>query len=368
LPFFQTGIDPGTTGIKKVSSFVLPFFQYYKITGEKERGRLIFLVPSHKVLFKKLPKEVKDEKEAKRFLHEEILGYIKTKVFWKIWWEKEEGKVIIAEIDKELKKNAIWDVEPFALARILLAEGIETGDIVDLGNSKITWIKIKNRKIERFRVFMDYEEFFEEAKGISFEKKILLSGGKSRDRELVKKFEETLGKKVRITKLISPEKASAFGASLLGVLGKSLPVFSEETSYSPETYIKLSFVLGICLIFTGTAILTLDTFSSQVLKKIKLEEKKLFKSAFPGIRPVAPLKQLKVMLNTKKTGFYKIFADFLKQIPERVKIIEIDYEAGVLRAKLEVSQREKPEFPGKVISVKNLPGGTEIVEIEFKGS
>ncbi len=365
---FQTGIDPGTTGIKKVCSFVLPLFQYYKIFGEKEKGRSVFIIPSHKVLLKKLPENIKDEKEAKRFLREEILGYLKGKFLWKIWWEKGKGKVIIVETERELKKNEVWDAEPLALTRVLFAERIYTGDIFDLGKSKITWLKIKDKRIEKFRVFMDYEEFFEDVKSFSFEKEILLCGGKSRDKKIVEKLQEVVGKEAKIISVVSPEKASAFGGSVLEVLGKSLPVFSEKISTSPEMYIKLSFALGICVIFTGTALITLDVFSSGILKKLKLQEKKLFNSAFPGTRAVAPLKQLKVMMSNEENSFYKTFAEFLKQKPPETKIIELDYEAGILKVKLEVPGGKKSGFPGKVISIKNLPDGSEIVELEFKGN
>jgi hypothetical protein len=360
--FFQTGIDQAATGIKKVSILAFPFFSFYRIVKEKQRGRKIYLVPSHRVLIRNLPSEIKEEKEARKYLEEEILSFLKGRtILWKIWWEKEKGRVLLAEPEGELKKNTIWDAEPVALARAFLSLGFKEGEVWDFGKRKITQVKIEKGCILDFKAF--FEEIPSEA-SIPAGLPVLLSGGRSYSKEVLELFKEAEVKRIPF---ISAEKVSAFGAALWGVVGKELPSLSSTfAEYDPKTLTKFSIALSISLGFTLLAWGGIKLGTPLITKKLKLKQKEIFKQVYPNTPVVSPLTQIKIMIKEFETpGFYDFFAKILKSLPKEAKLLSIDYDGISFKVKVEAKEEVAKDLPGKISSVKKLPGGSEIIELEL---
>ncbi len=360
--FFQTGIDFGTSSTKKISVFTVPFTSFYYLTGETEKGRKIYLIPSHKVLLKRLPKDVKDGVSAKRYLDSEILPILKEKkVIWKLWNEEGMWRVIIAEQPRKLPKGAIWDAEPLALTRAFLSSGFESGEVWDFGKKKTTRVIIKNKKISWFQVFF---ETLPENVSIQKEVKVLLSGGLSLKKEITEYFRGM--NEIRL-KGISPEKTSAFGAALWGIVGKHLPAFhSTLWELDQEVLKKLSVLLLGSLSLATVSWIGIKLFTPYLEKKLQIKETEVFRKVYHEPPVVSPLLQVKSMIEErKKENFYKLFKRILLNIPDKAKLISINYDGNELNVKVEVPEEVSKELSGNVSSVKKLPDGTEIVEITF---
>ncbi len=360
--FFQTGIDSGTTGVKKVCVFASPILSFYRLAGEKERGKRIYVIPSHRVLLKKLPQEIKDTSLARKYVESEVLSLLKGRsIIWKLWCEEDGWRVLLAEPEGKLPRGALWDAEPVALTRAFLTTGLKEGEVWDFGEKKTTRVIIKKGRLSFFQVF--FETFPQDA---SPEKDswILLSGGKSKKKEVLEFFKNTSLKHIE---KVPPEKISAFGAALWGVVGRTLPAFhSSLWELSPETIKKLSIFLLTSLALTTLSWGSIKFLTPKIKKKLQIKEREIFKEVYHQTPVVSPLLQVKTMIEEeKKTNFYTLLKKALSSIPKQAKLFSINYDGINLSVKIEVSEELSKEISGNVSSVKKLPGGTEILELIF---
>ncbi len=360
--FFQTGIDRGSTGTKKICILAFPPFSYYRLVGESEKGKHIYVIPSHRVLLKSLPKDLKDTASARKYIEEEFLSLLKGReVLWKIWWNEGSFKALFAEPEGRLPKGAFWDAEPVALTRAFLSLGLKDGEVWDFGKKKITQVEIKKGRLHFFRVFWEIPKDV-----VSSEKKIpvLLCGGGSQTEEVIKLFKEI---KLYRIKNVSPEKVTAFGAALWGVLGRGLPVFHSSTwEIPPQTAKKLSTTLIFSIVLMCSVWSSFKFLTPKMIQKFQIKEKKIFKKFYPNTPVVSPLTQVEAMVETiEHLEFYKILKDLLSKLPKNVKIYSLNYDGVKIKIKIEVQENDLKSLPGQITSVKKLPGGTEIVEIVF---
>ena len=363
--FFQTGIDKGSSGIKKVTLFVLPFVSYYRIVSPFFSGKQIYVIPSHQVLLKTLPKEITNIEEAKKYVKEEILSFIKGReVLWKIWWEKDRAKVLLAEPEGKIKKGFFWDAEPIALARAFLTTGLENGTILDFGQTKTTLVSIKNRHIQSFRCFLNgLEEFDKKFDLETYQGPFVLSGGNSLSPKIREYFKE---KEVKRIKGVSPEKVSAFGAALWGVIGRHFPSFYSYFGIDSKKAIQIEKLLLGGIALCSVCWLGLKLGVPKLQQKIILQEKALFKQYYPEIPPVSPLKQVKIMIKEYSSPkFEHLLKNALENLPSQARILEIIFKDNVLKLKLELPEDKAKNLPGKLSEMKKLPGGSVIIVLEF---
>lgn len=362
---FQTGIDLGSSGTKRVTLLVFPLFSYYRLlSSSSSRGRKIYLIPSHRVLLRYLPKEITRPEEARSYLQEEILSLLKDReVLWKLWWEEGRARVLVAEPEGKLEKGAFWDAEPVALARAFLATGLKNGELVDFGRRKVTLVRIRKGRLAGFQCFLNghRELDFEDSSG-----PFVLSGGGSLSPEVEKFF---AGKEIKRVSAVSPEKVSAFGAALWGVFGRDLPAFhSYFLEVDPEKVRRLSVALLAGLAFSSLLWGGLKFWVPKMHRELKAGERALFSKYYPGTPVVAPLKQLKTMIEeARRPDFQTLLKEALEGLPKETKIIDLTFEEGVLKIKVEIPEDKAGELPGRLSAVKKIPGGTEIVTLEFDG-
>ncbi len=294
---FQTGIDQGASGTKRVTLLVFPLFSYYRlISFSSSRGRKIHLIPSHRVLLRNLPEEITRMEEAERYTKEEILSLLKGRdILWKLWWEGGKARVLVAEPEGKLKKGAFWDAEPVALARAFLTTGLKSGEIVDFGRRKVTLVRIRGGRLSGFRCLLNGHREFDLGDSSG---PVLVSGGGSLSPE-VEKF--LTGREIKRISAVSPEKVSAFGAALWGVLGRDLPAFhSYFLELDPEKVRRLSRAMLAGLVLSSLIWGGLKFWVPRMHRELKARERALFRKYYPGTPAVAPLKQLKAMIEEAK--------------------------------------------------------------------
>ncbi|OAQ19886.1 hypothetical protein [Thermosulfurimonas dismutans] len=362
---FQTGIDQGASGTKRVTLLVFPWLSYYRfVSSSSSRGRKIYLISSHRVLLRNLPEEITYPEEARSYLEEEILSLLKGReILWKLWWEKGRARVLVAEPEGKLEKGAFWDAEPVALARAFLATGLKNGEIVDFGRRKVTLVRVREGRLSGFRCFLNghLELDFEDSSG-----PFVLSGGGSLSPEVEKFF---AGRETKRVPAVSPEKVSAFGAALWGVLGCDLPAFhSYFLEVDPEKVRRISRAMLAGLVLSFLLWGGLRLWVPRMHRELKAQERVLFRKYYPGTPVVAPLKQLRAMIEeAKRPDFQSLLKEALEGLPKESKIMALTFEEGKLKIKTEIPEEKAGELPGRLTEVKKIPGGTEIVTLEFDG-
>ena len=361
---FQTGIDQGASGIKRVTLLVFPLLSYYRLLSSSPRGRKIYLIPSHRVLLKNLPPEITRQEEAESYLREEILSLLKDRnILWKLWWEEGRARVLVAEPEGELEKGAFWEAEPVALTRAFLSTGLTDGAIVDFGLRKVTLVRVRGGRLASCRCFLNGQREFDFGEVPS---PLVLSGGGSLSPEVEKLF---AGKEIKRIPEVSPEKVSAFGAALFGILGRDLPAFqSYFLEIDPEKARKITGLLLAGLVFSSLIWGSLKFWVPVLHRELKARERALFHRYYPGTPVVAPLKQLKALIEeARKPQFQHLFKEALEGLPQGTKILSLTFEEGKLKIKVEIPEEKTRELPGKLAAIKKIPGGTEIATLEFGG-
>ncbi len=361
---FQTGIDQGASGTKRVTLLVFPFLSYYRVLSSSPRGRRIYLIPSHRVLLRNLPPEITRPEEAERYLQEEILSFLKDRhILWKLWWEEGRARVLVAEPEERLEKGVFWDAEPVALVRAFLTTGLRNGTIVDFGRRKVTLVRVREGRLAGFRCFLNGQREFEEGDSSG---PLVVSGGGSLSPEVEKFF---TGREIKRVPAVPPEKVSAFGAALWGVLGRNLPTFhSYFLEIEPEKARRISGILLTGLILSSLLWGGLKFWVPVIHRQLKARERALFHKYYPGTPVVAPLKQLRVLVEeAREPGFQSLLKQALEGLPKEARIMALTFEEGRLRIKAEIPEEKAGELPGRLCEVKKLPGGTEIVTLEFGG-
>ena len=354
--FFQTGIDEGTTRRKTVSIFKIPFTNFYKVWGEKPKGKKIKIISAKKCLLQKLPSEVQNHGDVLKYINSEFLKYLEGKrVLWKVWWKEKEGYICIIDVTEE-KENQEFEAEPIALARTFIASGGETGEVWDFGESKITRVWIKNKNPCKMRVYFDDIKPSFPSPGTT----VLLTGG--RREEYLSKFKEY----ELIEPVISPEKAVALGGALAGIVGKDLPFFSKETSEEVKrAYFKTATALLTASLITMGSVFILKELKLPIVKSFKVRERKIFKKYFPNIPAVAPLSQVKAMIAERKNSFYEKLSTVLNQLPKEVKLLGVYYDETGLKVKIQVQQGINFSIEENATEVKTLPDGSKILEVQL---
>ncbi len=362
--FFQTGIDRGASGTKRVTLLVFPFSSYYRVLSSSPRGRKIYLIPSHRVLLRTLPREITRPREAETYFREEILSLLKDReVLWHLWWEEGRARVLVAEPEGKLEKGAFWDAEPVALGRAFLSTGLESGILVDFGQRKVTLVKIEQGRLAGFRCFLG-EVPESEWRGVAGP--FVLSGGGSLSTEVQNLF---AGKNPTRVSAVPPEKVSAFGAALWGVIGRDLPSFQAYLpELDPERVRRLSGILLTGLLLSFLLWGGLKFWVPAIHRELKACQKALFLQRYPGVPAVAPLRQVKTMIEeARRPNFQVLLSRALEGLPAGTKILSLVFEEGRLRIKVEVPEGRAGNLPGRLIEIKKIPGNTEIVTLEFDG-
>ncbi|HFC98618.1 MAG TPA: hypothetical protein ENJ40_09240 [Thermosulfurimonas dismutans] len=360
----QTGIDQGASGTKRVTLLVFPLLSYYRILASSPRGRKIYLIPSHRVLLRNLPQEITRPEEAENYLQEEILSFLKERdILWKLWWEEGRARVLVAEPEGRLEKGAFWDAEPVALVRAFLTTGLRNGTLVDFGRRKVTLVRVREGKLAGFRCFLNGYRGLE---GEDSSGPLVVSGGGSLSPE-VEGF--LAGKEIKRVPAVPPEKVSAFGAALWGVLGRNLPTFhSYFLEIEPEKVRRISGTLLVGLVLSSLLWGGLKFWVPMIHRELKARERALFRKYYPGTPVVAPLKQLKAMIEeAKRPDFQSLLKQALEGLPKEARIMVLTFEEGKLRIKAEIPEKKAGDLPGRLSEVKKIPGGTEIVTLEFGG-
>jgi len=354
---FYTGIDVGSSQKKVVSVFSVPWLRYYKILGDKEKGKKIRVVPSQRVLIKTLPSNVREE-AIENYLDRELLRYVRDrKVLWLPLKGKDSTRICIVDITG-FEKLEDFEAEPIALARLFLAEGYKTGEVWDIGASKVTIVYVKDGFITGAKVLTEFPKEIS-----SNSKVVMLTGGGALNPEVKKLFK---AEKVVLPKLVSPEKASACGAALCHTVGKWLPSFVKKVEvYTPEVLMLHCKLMFLGILAGSFGLVFLEVATPYMLKHYQKLEVELFKKKFPEIPAVAPLTQVKAMISSRSDRFYELLNQALRNLPDRVKLLGIYYDDTGLRVKVEVPSGIEFNWKGKVVSLKKLPDGTQIVEVGF---
>ncbi len=362
--FFQTGIDKGSFKEKRVNLLVFPLTRFYKKIYFSINSKKVYVYPSHRCFIRKLPEEITSLKEARKFIEEEY-AYLKENAFWEIWWKGKQGKVIFVEFEG-IKRDGILEPEPFCLLRAFLSQGLKEGELWDFGKSKITYIKIKNEDIDFMMVFLG-EKALEEVRDFVnervWESPVLLSGGMSRDEKVLYIFRD---REVKRVKEVPPEEVSAFVGALYGIYARWLPSVFASSKYN-ETFLKRSiFLSSISLALLITSYLGIYFSSEHFIKKFKKEQIEIFQKTFPQTKAIAPILQTQSFIKSlKENKFFKKLADFLENLPSSAELLSLNYREERLVVKVQCKKGVCDDLPGKIISLKNLPDGTEILEIEF---
>ncbi len=354
--FFQTGIDEATTRRKVISVLKIPFTSTYKIWGERLKGRRIKVISSKKTYFQKLPQDVKNREQVLKYIKSEFLKYLgDRKILWKAWWDGGEGFVCIIDVSEE-KEGQEFEAEPIALTRTFIASGGTTGEVWDFGESKITRVWIKDKKPYKMRVY--FGDVKPEPPTSST--LVVLTGGKR------EKYTSLFKNCDVLEPAISPEKATAFGGALAGIIGKNLPFFGKETSVElKNAYFKTATTLATASLIIIGSVFVLKEVKIPIVKSFKTRERVVFKKYFPDIPAVAPLSQVKAMLTQRKSDFYQKLTKALTELPKGVNLLGIYYDENGFKIKVQVQQGLKFSLEENATEVKTLPDGSKILEVQL---
>ncbi len=352
----------------------MPFVSSYRVLGSSYvKGRRIAVVPSQNVLIKKVPGELKSYRQIKEFVTKELSKISGTRgLVWKVWQEGDERKVILAEVKGDGKVE--WDAEPVALARVLLDCGLDSGEVLDVGYSKSSFVRLKNGKLETFRCYprgyrdagskglSEFLKFLIDYFKMDSRGPLLLSGGLAESEEFKEVFSHRKLLKARVPSYLIP----AFGAALRGIRGKHLPSLSPRVLEVDPSQLKSINVILSVTIFLLLASLLLTSYVSRYLSnEIKKKEVEIFKKHYPNVAVVSPLKQLLSVTQRNKNEFYYKMSVALEKLPKGIKIIELNFSDDELLVKVETKEDLSDDFKERIVEFKKLPDGSEILVLRF---
>lgn len=346
------------TGIYKDISLTVkkPFkSKDIKITEEKS-SKVIYVIEADKSLYIKENTDLRNINEIKNYYEIVLKEKFGEEIIYDIHYQNGTVEILIVK-DFNINQNFYMiDNEILSLERVFKFLTDEDGYIFNLEKEKITFISIKNKEVEFYRVLnCDLEDIFNQIPKLNSSKAVLLAGNHKIDefKSLLKDF------KLIRNPYCDEGKTVAFGGALKGILNDRKLSFikSQLSEKEIKQYIKIgTLILGL---YFGAYIFMDKVFENNIkeLKKLQTVE---FKKYFPDIPVVSPYMQVKSMASTD-INFY--LSEKLSKInlPKNSKIYSVEYFEGILTIKGESS-----EPPQLAKSIKKTPFGNFEFEIEIK--
>lgn len=323
---------------------------------DKKSSKIVFVVPAENSFYMREFTELKNLNDIKNYYDLLLKEKFGENILYDIYFK--DGKVEILVLkDTDTKSGyCMVDSEILSLQRVFNFLTDEDGYVFNLEKEKITFLSIKNKEIEIYRVLnCDVEEIFQQLPKLEPKKSVLLSGNFK-----IQEFKEFL-KDFNILKnpYCDESKTVAFGGALKGLLNDKKLSFvkGDLTEKELREYLKVVFlVVGLYLVI----FLFMDKFMKEKINQIKNLQTTEFKKYFPDTPTVSPYLQVKSMA-TSDVHFDLSEKLSKVSLPKGSKIYFVEYFDGVLTVKGEAS-----EPPQVAKSIKKTPSGNFEFEIEVK--
>ncbi|MCX7760982.1 MAG: hypothetical protein N2Z81_07300 [Hydrogenothermaceae bacterium] len=270
---------------------------------------------------------------------------------------------------KKPKDYFALDGEVFSLKRFFIEfTGKSDGYVIDIDEDKVTFIDIKERNIDLYRVIKidpetlieDSSIFLSQIPAIDKLKTVMFCGKHRNFTKIFNFLKSNINvENYFIPTVCKPEEVAAYGAALKGFLEGDYLSFSDNFLSSEESKLLQQLIVltvGFYLIFYIFTGYIMDS----MMKSIKRDQIVLFKKAFPDQPIVSVYDQVKSTI--KPSASFKLSKLFLSvNLPKNAKIYKIEYINGVLTVK-----GESDEPPEVAKSIKKTPLGKFEFEVEVK--
>ncbi len=323
---------------------------------EVKSSKVVYVVPADKSLYIKETTELQNISEIKNYYDLVLKEKFTENIIYDIYFKKPVVEILVLKDFSLNPSYYMLDSEILSLQRVFNFLTDEDGYVFNIEKDKITFLSIKNKEIDVYRVLRcDLDEVLNQIPPLEKGKFVLLSG----DYRL-NEFKTFLTDfKILQNPYCDESKTVAFGGSLKGILNDRRLSFVKErlTQKEVKDYLKLAvIVLGLYL----GSFLFMDKIFKDKINQIKALQSAEFKKYFPDVPVVSPYMQVKSMASTD-TNFD--LSEKLSKInlPKNSKIYSVEYYDGILYLKGESS-----EPPQVAKSVKKTPSGNFEFEIEVK--
>jgi hypothetical protein len=325
----------------------------------KESKNKIYMVPAENLIYFTEKSNIENYADLLNYYNLLIEEKYPSHIY-DIHVEKSENKytvhIMVLKDFSVPKDYYALDGEIFTLKRALKVNGEDTGYIFNFKKDNVTVVFIKDGNLVYYRVvkfFEDIKNLLEQLPYVEEEKPLLIFG------DVDTSFKKLLSENLKSSKLIESKYNLPTIVALKAIFEPNFLSFkkSEITKEELEK-IKIS-ALILVLIYAGIYFSS-SYFIEKAVKKAKIIETAIFKSAFPNVPAVSPYEQLKAQVKTSLTyELSKLLSEV--DLPRDSKIYSIEYVNGVLTVK-----GESNEPPNLAKYIKKTPTGSFEFEIEVK--